>query len=78
MPDLDSPPSPTAAAAAVDDDRAPSRTVLAAYGSLAFPLAGAFIALQVIVSGQEDATEAPLAKQGSDSIASNPIRQGFF
>ena len=49
MPDLDSPPSPTAAAAAVDDDRAPSRTVLAAYGSLAFPLAGAFIALQVIV-----------------------------
>jgi GPH family glycoside/pentoside/hexuronide:cation symporter len=32
-----------------DDADAPSLTVLAAYGSLAFPLAAAFIALQVIV-----------------------------
>jgi GPH family glycoside/pentoside/hexuronide:cation symporter len=31
------------------DSHAPSLSVLAAYGSLAFPLAGAFIALQVIV-----------------------------
>ena len=34
--------------AAADDD-SPSLTVLAAYGALAFPLAAAFIALQVIV-----------------------------
>ena len=34
---------------AADAADAPTRRVLAAYGSLAFPLAGAFIALQVIV-----------------------------
>lgn len=34
---------------AVAQEERPSLTVLAAYGSLAFPLAGAFIALQVIV-----------------------------
>lgn len=43
------PKNKSAEVIAVDSTQTPSLGVLAAYGSLAFPLAGAFIALQVIV-----------------------------